>query len=90
MACSGLETGHEAQRLDLGGMPGPGAGTEQTRPTEAGEGRKALVYPCSLVRVVALAHSSSPRLCLSETHEWQHSPVAPRTALVLKEQPPPF
>lgn len=49
---------HQVQSLALGGVSG--SGTEWARPTEVGMGKKALVYPYSLVRVVALAHSGPP------------------------------
>lgn len=67
---------HQVQSLALGGVPA--SGTEWARPAEVGMGKKALVYPYSLVRVVALAHSGPPSLPVGSP---QVTAQPPRTAV---------
>ena len=57
---------HQVQSLALGGVPG--SGTEWARPAEVGMGKKALVYPYSLVRVWPWP-TLAPRLCLWGAHK---------------------
>lgn len=63
-ACSGLVgTGHQTQRLDLGGMPGPGAGTAPTRLTAGGTGRKPSLIPAACSGLWPWP-TPAPHLCL--------------------------